>query len=242
MDSQELRTFKADIHLHSCLSPCGSLFSSPGAIAREAVKKGLDLIALTDHNSAANCPAFRDACRREGIACMYGMEVTTSEELHCLAIFEHLSQALDADGWISSRIQRIPLKPERMGDQVIVDVSENILGTIDYLLISATDIPLSQLVEEVRERDGLVIPAHVDRANFSLISQLGFIPHDRYHGLEWYRKDNPMIDSYPGYPVLYNSDAHMIEDIGRRSTEFRALTADFQSFRHWLETDQVTAS
>lgn len=242
MTREESRLFKADIHLHSCLSPCGSLYSSPSAIAREAVKKGLDLIALTDHNSAANCPAFHEACIREGITGMYGMEITTSEELHCLAIFEHLSQALEMDRLVSSRIQQIPLNPERMGDQVIVDMDENILGTVDYLLISATDISLAELVQDVRNRGGLVIPAHVDRANFSLTSQLGFIPHDRYHGLEWYRENNPLIPAYPQYPPLFNSDAHMIEDIGRRYTEFTAVSANYRNFLDWLETYQERSS
>ncbi|HNX58188.1 MAG TPA: PHP domain-containing protein, partial [Spirochaetota bacterium] len=57
---------RADLHIHSCLSPCGSLDMSPSRIVERAVESGLDVIALTDHNSALNCPALEEAARGYG--------------------------------------------------------------------------------------------------------------------------------------------------------------------------------
>ncbi len=228
-------TVHCDLHIHSCLSPCGSLFSSPSAIARRAAEIGLQLIALTDHNSSLNCPTFLDACRREGIAAMCGMEATSAEEAHCLCLFEDLESSLEFSKFIEAHQQVIPLKPERMGDQVIVDLDENILGTVDRLLISATDLSIDRLAAEVHAREGLFIPAHVDRAAFSLTSQLGFIPQGDFDALEWYHRDNPEKARYAAYPAVTNSDAHYPEDIGRRSFTFTGERADFAGLKSWLQ-------
>lgn len=203
-----------DLHLHSCVSPCGSLDASPIAIARTAKAAGLDFVALTDHNTALNTPAFAEACRRVGLLAAFGSEVTTAEELHTLAIFETVEAALDFGQALYLRLLPIPHDPDLYGDQVYVDVDETILGTVEKSLLTATEIPLSELVAEVRARGGMVIPAHVDRTAFSAYSQLGFLPQDYYTAIELYH-DPPRIP-VEGYVQLRNSDAHYLEDIGRR--------------------------
>jgi PHP family Zn ribbon phosphoesterase len=230
--------FRADLHIHSCLSPCGSLYSSPAAIAAAARDRGLDLIALTDHNSSLNCPAFLEACDREGIRGLCGMEATTAEEAHCLCLFPSLEDALDYSAFIDSRMTKVPLDPRRMGDQVVTDLAENITGTVDHLLIAATDLSLENMEGEVHRRGGLFIPAHVDRRAFSLTSQLGFIPRGTYDALEWYDPENPRRSEFGGYPHLFNSDAHEPEAVGRRHFVFEAESPDFSGLAGWLAAEK----
>ena len=176
--------FKADLHLHSCLSPCGSLESSPATISATARQLGLDLIALTDHNSTLNCPAFAENCRRSGIAALFGMEATTAEEVHCLCLFGDLESARLFGQTITDRMIRIPNDPEQWGDQIQVNADEEIEVEIDHLLVSATTVSLEDLERLVHSAGGLFIPAHVDRSAFSLMSQLGFVPPGNYDALE----------------------------------------------------------
>ena len=172
--------FKADLHLHSCLSPCGSLESSPATISATARTIGLDLIALTDHNSTLNCPAFAENCRRNGIAALFGMEATTAEEVHCLCLFGELETARLFGKTVNDRIIRIPNDPNQWGDQIQVNADEEIEAEIGNLMVSATTISLEDLEILVHSHAGLFIPAHVDRAAFSLMSQLGFVPPGNY--------------------------------------------------------------
>lgn len=228
---------RADLHIHSCLSPCGSLFSSPLQIARQALSAGLDLIALTDHNSSRNCPCFLQACQQVGISGICGMEATSREEVHCLCYFPDLETAMNFDAYIDEHLLKFPLNPERMGDQVIVNIEEEIVDTIDHLLISATDLSIEELAHEVHGRNGLFVPAHVDRSAFSLTSQLGFIPEGSYDGLEWFFPRNPQIQKQGRFKALFNSDAHMLEYIGSKTTEFPGTHPGFSALRAWLLSD-----
>lgn len=242
--------FSADLHLHSCLSPCGSLESSPAAIAAAARSRGIDLVALTDHNSALNCPAFAENCRRAGLSAVFGMEATSAEEAHCLCLFESPGAALDFGELLYRRLAPIPNDPERWGDQVQVNADEEIEGEVELLLVGATDLPLDELCSLVHARGGLFIPAHVDRAAFSLMSQLGFAPAMDYDALEIYRADTnlrtvrlkprrlapgdpewddrllppeagPAPDPEALLPALIcDSDAHYLEDVGKRRFGF----------------------
>jgi hypothetical protein len=180
--------FKADLHLHSCLSPCGDLESSPSLIAATARERGLDLIALTDHNSALNTPAFAVGCEREGIAAVFGMEATCAEEAHCLCLFASVEAALEFGSLLYERLVTVHNVPERWGDQVYVNADDEIEGEVEKLLISATDLALDEMERLVHGRGGLFIPAHVDRSAFSLMSQLGFVPPGNYDALETYRE------------------------------------------------------
>ena len=176
--------FKADLHLHSCLSPCGSLESSPATISTTAQKIGLDLIALTDHNSTLNCPAFAENCRRIGISALFGMEATTAEEAHCLCLFGDLEAAMAFGEMVFAQLNMVINDPEQWGDQIQVNADEEIEAEIETLLVSATTLSLEELEQLSHAHGGLFIPAHVDRPAFSLMSQLGFVPPGNYDALE----------------------------------------------------------
>lgn len=227
----------ADLHLHSCLSPCASLEMSPKRIAITARQRGLKLIALTDHNSARNTPAFYDACRQVGIAALYGLEITTAEECHVLALFDHPDRALQMDAWVYQALPHLPLNADMFGDQPVVDSHEKILELIPFLLISGIAHSFADVGEKIRSLGGLFIPAHINRAAFSVESQLGFLPKDQYDAIEvmpesvtTYRK------RYPSVPVITGSDAHRLDRIGAAAFTLPSHAATLAGMRRALMT------
>ncbi len=207
-------TALADLHNHSCLSPCASLEESPGLIARLARERGLDLVALTDHNSARNCPAFAEACRREGIAPLFGIEACSVEEVHVLCVFGTADDALAFGETLRVALQALPYDPEKLGDQVVVDADEGVLELVDYYLGAALSLGFDDLCAQASARGALVIPAHVDRPMFSVSSQLGFLPPGPYDAVESMREPAPALRG--GLTAISGSDSHYPEHVGRR--------------------------
>ena len=206
---------KADLHLHSCLSPCGDLSMSPKTIAATLAERGVRLAALTDHNTALNCPAFACACRDCNIIPLFGLEAQGREECHILCLFADSESALLLGQEIYDRMPPVMNIPEKTGDQVYVDENEDILGEVDKYLITSADIGLEDLSQRVIDLGGIVIPAHVDRPSFSLTSQLGFIPDGPWSALEVVRL--PTALDTREYPLIISSDAHFPEHIARRA-------------------------
>jgi PHP family Zn ribbon phosphoesterase len=205
----------ADLHNHSCLSPCASLELSPGLLARRAKERGLGIVALTDHNAALNCPAFEGCCRREGLAPLFGAEASSAEEVHILCLFGSAAEALDFGAFLRNLLPPLPYDAEKLGDQVVVDEDENILEMPDYYLGASVELGFDELCAEAAGRGALVIPAHVDRPMFSVSSQLGFLPPGPYAAVESMRAPAPELCL--GLPVISGSDAHYPEHVGRRA-------------------------
>jgi len=213
-------TVRADLHNHSCLSPCGDLYASPSAMAARARERGIDLMALTDHNSARNAPAFAEACRRQGLMALFGTETTSREEVHILSLFPDTDAARDWGEWVYARLPDFRHDPERFGDQVVVDADENILDFEERYLIPAIDASIDEIRAETLHRGGLIIPAHIDRPTNSLLSQLGFLPDLQFSALEitaWPPATDPR-----GHTLICDSDAHFLDDVGRRTFTFSA--------------------
>jgi PHP family Zn ribbon phosphoesterase len=233
-----MAVFHADLHIHSCLSPCADLSASPRAIARSARERGIHLAALTDHNTALNTPAFAAACRAEGVLPLFGLEITTAEEVHVLALFPDLPSALDAGDEAYERLKSSAFDPEDFGDQIWVNEKEEIEGSLDKLLIlGATDLSLDELGPWCRRRGGILIPAHIDRPMFGLLGQLGFLPEGPFDAVECTRKLDERITS--PWPVSASSDAHRPEDVGIRRLEFQADTPGFDGLLQALEHHRV---
>jgi Predicted metal-dependent phosphoesterases (PHP family) len=181
----ELNAYRADLHIHSVLSPCGDLYMSPTAIIEQAKKLHLNLIAITDHNSMRQVKVTQKLGRENGILVLGGVEITTQEEAHALAFFENDDQLDLFQAYIDKHLPHIPLDEEKFGYQLIVDENEEVTGEEEWLLWSALDADLDELYDIVHEIGGLFIPAHVNKPASSLISQLGFIPPDlKADGLE----------------------------------------------------------
>lgn len=228
-------TVRADLHIHSCLSPCGDLSMSPRAIAAAAVGAGLTLVALTDHNSARNVRPFADACREAGISALFGCEVTSLEEAHVLVLFE----SPDAAGeFAEAMYETLPDAPP-FADQVVVDTDEYIVELLPRSLAGATSLSIADIGRRAQGMGGLFIPAHIDRATFSVWSQLGFLPRDSYDAVEMVAAHSrERID--PGrYPVIASSDAHYPHDVGARWTEFAADGPSLGSLRDALVAGRV---
>lgn len=234
-----MRTFSADIQLHSCLSPCGSLASSPRRICTEAHAKGVDIIALTDHNTAANCPAFATvAAQLPSLTAWYGVEVTSAEEVHVLCLFDDVDAAVAYGAYAHDHLTPGVNNAEYFGDQPIVDSEENIIAYDEALLIAATTLSIDSVVKMAHQYEGLAIAAHVDRAAHSVFSQLGLWPDDvpfdacdvsRYGDVASVRTRIP-----EGMPIVRSSDAHFPEDIGRCVTHLRMEAPTFEEFRYAL--------
>ncbi len=208
-------SLRADFHNHSCLSPCGSLELSPQVLAARAKAMGLEFLALTDHNSALNCPAFSQACTEQGIVPLYGLEATTQEEVHVLCLFPFLDAALAFGELVYSHLFPIPNRPERFGDQVWVDEQEYIGGEVELWLGGALDIGVDDIAGEVDVFGGLCIPAHIDRPAFSMTSQLGFVVKGPWAALECIQL--PPSCKTGTYPLITSSDAHYPENVGCRA-------------------------
>ncbi len=230
---------RCDLHIHSCLSPCGDLEMSPMAIAEEAKRKGLDVIALTDHNTALNTPAFMSACNKVGIFGIYGLEITSSEEAHVLALFKKPETAMEMGKIIYKSLLSIPNDPDKWGDQVYLDDDENILGEVDkYLTGGASIYSISELLEMTLERDGMFIPAHIDKPLFSIKSQLGFMPDDNFTAVG-VTKLPPILD-LKGKPYITNSDAHYLHNIGERSFTLDIEDLTFTHIKKSIKSGLIT--
>jgi len=228
-------TMLADLHNHSCLSPCASLEMSPLQIARTAAAKGIDLIALTDHNSTRNCPAFREACNRCGIIPLFGMEVTTAEECHVLALFDNLDAAMEMDNWIAAAQPRTPLNLDYYSDQPVVDADDNIIELIPYFLGGAVAHSIDAVCRQARLLGGLFIPSHINRHAFSVESQLGFLPPGDYDAIEVMPGTvDAYRQRYPELAVITASDAHCPEQIGTYPFYIRLEGTDIASIRRAL--------
>lgn len=212
----------ADLHNHSCLSPCGSLDLSPRVLVRLAAAKGVRLLALTDHNCVLNAPAFAAACSAEGVLPVFGMEATTLEEVHVLCLFGSLDAALAFGEDADALLPDFPNDPERLGDQVYVDADDNIEGEVEKYLGNALDLSLDAIGPFVRDRGGICVPAHVDRPAFSMTSQLGFVVDGPWAALECVRLPPTGIDTR-AYPLTTSSDAHYPEHVARRPFELDAV-------------------
>lgn len=211
---------KTDLHIHSCLSPCGSLEMSPKAIAEKGADLGLKLMALTDHNTALNCPAFEINCRENGIVPVFGVEVTSKEEAHIVALFETVETALDFGSFVYLLMPDMENNPEVLGDQIVVNEDEEIIDEVEKYLGNASELTIDNIKSEIKKRGGLFIPAHIDKPVFSIPSQLGFLPPDDYDAVEVFTPSNAS-DYNSSYTVISNSDAHYIDDIGKKKSSNR---------------------
>ncbi|MFV0516304.1 MAG: PHP domain-containing protein [Aminipila sp.] len=208
-----------DLHIHSCLSPCSNDDMTPQNIVAMSSLKDLDVIAITDHNSCKNCPALMNIAKEYNIVAIPGMELTTLEEVHVLCLFYTLDSALAFDNYVYDRILPIQNNANIFGHQILWDKSDKSVGEISKLLISSTDISIDNLWEILREFNGIMIPAHIDKTSTSIISNLGFIPPDSKfscvelmdeNNLHNLRQLNPYLNKCS---VLYSSDAHTLGDI-----------------------------
>lgn len=228
-----------DLHIHSCLSPCADNDMTPANIIGMAMLKELDAIAITDHNSCRNCDVAMQMGEVYGITVIPGMELTTREEVHVLCLFERLSDALAFDSYVYQKLIKIPNDKKIFGSQRIVDAEEHILSEEQYLLIQATEISFDEVYELTNSYHGVMIPAHIDKNSFSLISNLGFVPENskfRCIELKSMDEEKKLKEQHPYLKhckVISNSDAHTLWQMNER---VHFLHADSRETRDILKS------
>lgn len=206
-----------DLHIHSALSPCGDEDMTPNNIVNMAYIKGLDIIAITDHNSCKNARAVMEAGKGK-IKVVPGMEVTTCEEVHVLCYFPDIDAAEDMGDFVYRHMQGIKNDPDIFGRQLVMNADDGITGEEETLLINAVNLDIYEVSAATKERGGLFVPAHIDKSSYSITSNLGFLPPDlevdgmeiTAQGLEKYSQ------IYSDYAILTSSDAHYLENISER--------------------------
>ncbi len=231
-----MKQFRADLHVHTVLSPCGDLEMSPANIVEAAVLRNIDILGITDHNSTKHCALIKKMAEIKGIYVLGGAEVTTKEEIHCLTFFENNESLEEFQQYLDTHLPDVKNKPSLFGHQVVVDEEEIIVEQVDKLLISGLNQSIDQVREKVRELGGLFIPAHIDRPSYSLISQLGFVPDDLQADaveISALTTEQEMKKRFPVLAALSfigNSDAHHPSRIGERFTLFEMMHPSFSEF------------
>lgn len=233
--------FRADLHTHTVLSPCGDLEMSPINIVLKAKERSIDILGITDHNSTLHAPLIKQLAAKEGIMVLMGAEVTTREEVHCLCFFENEDLLSEFQQFLDLNLPKIPNDLHRFGYQVVVNEKEEIVKEIEHLLISGLDRGINDVEKRVHELGGLFIPAHINKLQNSVISQLGFLPLDLkvdaleisiHTTKEEFLKKNKYLK---GYNFIQSSDAHYIDSIGNICTRFYMEEANFSEIKKALK-------
>lgn len=221
-----MRWFKADLHIHSVLSPCSGLEMSPYDVMKTAREKGVDIIAITDHNSCANSKVYAKIAEDFQLAYFYGVEVQSAEEIHTIALFENGDKACAFGSELYDSLLPIDNDPEHFGDQVVLDENDNIKRFLKKALINSSVWTLETVFDKISQYDGFCFPAHVDVDTYSILGQLGFIPENlriEALGITAGCSVEELLRKYPflqKYALIRNSDAHYLQDIASGFTQF----------------------
>ncbi len=232
-----MHEFRADLHIHTVLSPCASLEMSPGKIVQQAKKQNLQVIGITDHNSTKNCLVVKDIAESYGIYVLCGVEINTKEEVHSLAFFETPEGLRHFQVFMDSHLPVVENKDGKFGYQVVVDKNENILELEERLLVAALDIGINEVEEKVHSMGGIFIPAHIDKPTSSIYSQLAFLPPNlAVDALETntFTKEKQAREHYRihnNLTLVSNSDAHHLDDIGKGKTSFFMTKPHFSEIK-----------
>ncbi len=224
LKTKEPRLVKIDLHIHTCLSPCASLDMTPRKIVAEACRKGLEIIAITDHNSVENARAVMKSARKCDLTVIPGIEVTTSEEVHVVGLFEEIGQAREMQSLVYENLQEGTNDEDLFGLQVVANELDEVEKMNHRLLIGATALPVHEVVNAIHDLNGLAVAAHIDRERFGIIGQLGFIPDDlELDAVEISWRVSPeearsRFQGYERFAFIHSSDAHDLEEIGKGAT------------------------
>ena len=233
----ELKKYNADLHIHTVLSPCADLEMTPIKIVNRAKEMDLQIIGITDHNSTLNAKLVKQLGQKEEILVLTGAEVTTREEVHCLAFFDKDEQLDEFQEYLEKHITKISNPEGHFGYQPVVDENDNIKELIPYFLTAALNMGIAEIQKKVHDLDGIFIPAHVDRPLFGIFGQLGFIPENlEFDALGITRNIDPnharkhyVLED--NISLLYNSDAHFLQQIGTIYSKFNMEKLNFKEVK-----------
>ena len=224
-----------DLHIHSALSPCGDMDMTPNNIVNMSIIKGLDIIAVSDHNSVGNVRSCMKVAEGKDIVVVPGMEVETSEEVHVLCLFPDIESAEKMAGAVYAALGDIKNRPEIFGEQAFMDVEDEICGTEEKLLVTATTLSIDKVKKLADECGGVAVPAHLDRSSYSALSNLGMLPDIGFNTVEVSKKTLPENFSYLGKKIIQNSDAHYLEDISEPECSIDLPEKSAAALIEWLK-------
>ncbi len=222
-----------DLHMHSCLSPCGDELMTPNNIVKMSALKGLHMIALSDHNTAGHVRAVSNIANEFELAVIPALELTTREEVHLLSYFRTVDAAEAFSREVYRHLPPIPNRPDFFGEQQLLDEQDEPIGTEPHLLISALDLSIDELTKMIRERGGLAVPAHINRTGNGILNALGFLPPDLNYRVLEVTKGIPCAPGYDQYAQLHSSDAHCITDILERTESLELPAPTVDAFFDW---------
>lgn len=240
-----MKTFSADLHIHTALSPCADDDMTPPAIVEAACAAGLNVIAICDHNSAANTGATQQAAPA-GLTVIAGIEITTAEEVHVLGLFETSETAAAAGERVTATLPTPDPGGHPRGRQLILDAKGGSLRIERHALFMASTFKLAGAVDLIHDHGGLAIASHIDRPSYSVLSQLGILPPDvKFDAIELsaagFRAGHADSFADMGYPLLVSSDSHFLCEIGSCRTlmamaecSFSGLARAIRSRRHGI--------
>jgi hypothetical protein len=214
--------FYYDLHMHTCLSPCGEEEMTPNNVVNMAMIKGLDILAIADHNHCGNVRSAMAVAARRDMLLVPAMELQTVEDVHVLCLFKRVEDLEAFFEIVDQAMLKLPNRPERFGHQLLLDEQDNSAGEVAHTLITSCSLSLTEAVKAVKALGGTTVPAHINRGSNSLLSNLGFIPPDEgFVTLEVTagEKGDQFLAAHPelnGYRILRNSDAHQLVDISER--------------------------
>ena len=235
------RLFRCDLHVHTCLSPCAELGMYPRAIVEKSLAEGLDVIAICDHNATENVQFVLKSAEGKPLTVLFGMEITSSEEVHLLALFDKLENLMNIQNIIYDHLPG-ENQEKIFGTQAIINSMDELVDFNRRFLLGSTEIPLIEIINYIHDFSGLAIASHIDRESFSITSQLGFIDPDipldaleitNRTGIKGARSKYPELSHFP---FVVSSDAHWIKDIGQGVTRMfleRATISELKmAFEH----------
>ncbi len=235
-----MQKYKADLHIHTVLSPCADLEMTPANIVKKAKEKGLQIIGITDHNSTKNAKLVKQLAKNEGVFVLTGTEITTREEVHCLAFFEYDYQLDEFQIYLDENITIIPNPDGHFGYQPVVDENEDIVEMIPNYLPAALKTSINEIQQKVYELNGIFIPAHIDKHSNGIFSQLGFIPAGlkfdamgvSVNSTEKYVREHYVVENK--ISLIHNSDAHFMSQIGEVFSMFYMENSCFKEVKKAL--------
>ena len=212
------KDFRADLHVHTVLSPCAELEMIPPLIVQEALDRGIQIIAITDHNATANIQAVQQAAQGTDLIILPGMELQTREEVHVLCLFDTLEQAYALQAEVDRLLPPLANDPDHFGMQLVVDATGEFLRQEERLLLTSADLSLDEAFSIVQNLGGLFIPAHINRKAYGLIEVLGLLPDNLpIEALEISRHIKPAevplrFPQVKGLPLIQNGDVHRLDE------------------------------
>ena len=231
--------FFADLHIHSCLSPCGDNDMTPGNILGMAVVKGLEIVAISDHNAARNLPAAEKIAAAYGLLLVPAIEITTSEEVHMLGYFPDVQTAVDFGAMLKTHLPPKKNKPAFFGEQLVMNEDDEVIDQEDALLIGATDLSLEECASKVKEVGGVPVPAHINRGSNGLLVNLGMMPPSpTFTTVEVWRHLPCPLEPMENKHVLHSSDAHYLQDIQEPEFSLRLPEKSVAALLDWMRTQK----